>query len=137
MRIFLSALILLSAFLCQAQHDSPLLYGKYRILPYRLLRPSSPNPDPKPLVVFLHGIGERGKDNVKNTKVISPLFLDSVNRQTYPCYLLIPQCPKGKVWTTSSVVKTVNNLIDSVTNSENVDRNRIYITGLSMGESAL
>ncbi len=116
-----------------AQTDSPLLYGNFRSLPFRLLKPMDSTPDKKPLVIFLHGINERGKDNVKSTKVISPLFLDSINRLSYPTYLLIPQCPPGKLWTTNSVTIDLSILIDSLSNAENIDKKRIYITGLSMG----
>ncbi len=117
----------------QAQTDSPLLYGNSRSLPFRLLKPIESSPGKKPLVIFLHGISERGKDNVKSTKFISPLFLDSINRLSYPTYLLIPQCPPGKFWTTNSVTINLSILIDSLSNAENIDKKRIYITGLSMG----
>src|SRR5215212_502528 len=68
-------------------------------LPYRLLKPVNPQTKELfPLIIFLHGSGERGKDNEAQIKHVSDLFLDPNNRGKYPCYVIAPQCPKGELW---------------------------------------
>lgn len=100
-----------------------------------------------PLVIFLHGAGERGKDNEIQTIHIKGLFLDSGNLKKYPAFVVAPQCPTGKRWVETSwkvskhimpdkpsisVVMTMK-LIDSLLKELPIDRNRIYVIGLSMG----
>ena len=100
-----------------------------------------------PLVLFLHGAGERGNDNEVQIIHIKELFLNKANRQKYPCFVIAPQCPKGKKWAEidwkkenstmpqnqSISMKMTIDLIDSFTKVYPVDTKRIYITGLSMG----
>ncbi len=102
-----------------------------------------------PLVLFLHGAGERGNDNVSQLKnaikeVVKPgsksLFMDSV--------VLAPQCPSSSQWVDtpwengnyeskkvqeSSVMKSVVSLVEKYRDYEYVDANRVYVVGLSMG----
>jgi predicted peptidase len=117
-------------------------------LPYRLLKPVNPQSMEKfPLVIFLHGAGERGNDNEVQIKHITPLFLEERNRGKYPCYLVAPQCPKGQWWSNfkgegeaqtlaaepSRPMKSLIALIEKIVKEFPVDQSRIYITGLSMG----
>ena len=110
-------------------------------IPYRLLRPKELKENEKyPLVIFLHGMGERGSDNVINLKYIKSLFLDEKNREKFPCYVVVPQCPITEKWTypdwykePQKPISTVVELIDSMKTLPTVDSTRIYITGLSMG----
>lgn len=114
-------------------------------LPYRLLKPVNPGAKELfPLVIFLHGSGERGSDNEAQLKHIADLFLDPKYRGKYPCYVLAPQCPKGQLWAQqnrdgsiskepTAPMKLLITLIDSVTSEFPIDPSRIYITGLSMG----
>lgn len=127
--------------------DKLLFFNKGDTLPYRLLKPV--NPESKelfPLVIFLHGAGERGKDNEVQIKHISELFLDERNRGKYPCYLVAPQCPKGQGWSNftagesiqltekpSRPMQSVILLIEQLIREFPIDTTRIYITGLSMG----
>ena len=68
-------------------------------LPYRLLKPLAIEEGKKyPLVVFLHGAGERGTDNEKQLVHGVPQFASKENREKYPCFLIAPQCPDGKKW---------------------------------------
>ena len=68
-------------------------------LPYRLLKPEQPEPGKKyPLIVFLHGAGERGTDNEVHIDHVTGLFLNPHNRKKFPCYVLAPQCPKNVMW---------------------------------------
>ncbi|MBO7268447.1 MAG: phospholipase, partial [Bacteroidales bacterium] len=63
---------------------------------YRYLTPENPKQGKKyPLVIFLHGSGERGNDNQAQLFHGSGQFLNPVNREKYPAYVLFPQCPAG------------------------------------------
>jgi len=100
-----------------------------------------------PLVLFLHGSGERGNDNEKPIIHIKGLFLDLANREKYPAFVIAPQCPKEKRWLEKSwklkahsqpvepseTMAKTKELIDYLLKKYPIDKNRIYITGLSMG----
>ena len=107
-------------------------------LPYRLFEPSGSAAGQKlPLVLFLHGMGERGTDNVKQTTWMSGL-VHATQSGPYASYVLAPQIdPNG--WfrsfsnkPTESMALTIKAL-KQVMSSENVDTSRVYVTGLSMG----
>ena len=119
---------------------------------YRLLVPENLDENGKyPLVVFLHGAGERGSDNEKQLTHGGQMFLNPVNREKYPAYVLFPQCPEDGYWAYgarpssfesadmpqspefTAVFRTLKELIDSYAARQDVDRRRIYIMGLSMG----
>ncbi|MBX2945699.1 MAG: prolyl oligopeptidase family serine peptidase [Cyclobacteriaceae bacterium] len=110
-------------------------------LPYRLLFPENAARDKKyPLVIFLHGSGERGNDNEQNLKYITELFLNAANRTKFPAYVAVPQCPVGKRWAPQDWYGKVEEpaalvmaLIDSLVKHEPIDASRIYLMGLSMG----
>ena len=85
-----------------------------------------------PLIVSLHGIGERGSDLWKVKGEGLPKILDGNN--TFPFIVVSPQCPSTTEWYYNDGVQLlVNRLIDSVIVRYPVDTNRIYLTGLSMG----
>src|SRR6185369_7823651 len=68
-------------------------------LPYRLLTPKNYDPAQKyPLVIFLHGAGERGDDNQAQLRHGAPLFLKPEVRDKFPCFVFAPQCPKDQTW---------------------------------------
>lgn len=68
-------------------------------LPYRMIRPESMKAGKKyPLVLFLHGAGERGNDNERQLTHGGQMFLNPVNREKYPAFVLVPQCPAGSYW---------------------------------------
>ncbi len=109
-------------------------------LPYRLLSPVHIALEKYPLVIFLHGSGERGKDNEQNLKYITDLFLNTNNRNTFPAYVVVPQCPVDKRWAPEdwyakleAPASLVMALLDSLVKHESIDPNRIYLMGLSMG----
>ncbi len=82
-----------------------------------------------PLIVFLHGAGERGDDiNLIKLLGIPKLFDKS---SPVRAVTLSPQCKSDKVW--NSQVYALKHLIDSVVRKYNIDKSRISITGLSMG----
>ncbi len=82
-----------------------------------------------PLLVFLHGAGERGSD-LDKVKVHGPAKLIEQGREM-PFIVVSPQCPEGQWWTHR--VESVIALIDDVAEKHRVDPKRIYLTGLSMG----
>ena len=80
-----------------------------------------------PLMLFLHGAGERGND-VQRVTVHGPMSL--VKQGTnFPCIILAPLCPAGEIWQNEPLLQ----LLDRVTESCAVDTNRVYLTGISMG----
>ena len=73
-------------------------------LPYRMIHPESVKPGEKyPLVLFLHGAGERGNDNEKQLTHGGQMFLNPVNQEKYPAFVLIPQCPTDGYWAASEI----------------------------------
>lgn len=80
-----------------------------------------------PLVLFLHGAGERG-DDLEKVKIHGPPMLVAQGRQ-FPFILVSPQCPKDRWWQSVEL----SALLDDVVRSHKVDPDRIYVTGLSMG----
>lgn len=82
-----------------------------------------------PLLVFLHGAGERG-DDLELLKVHGPPKLIAAGKD-FPCIVLAPQCAKHTRWYPQALIE----LIDKIANEYKVDKSRIYLTGLSMGGS--
>jgi len=80
-----------------------------------------------PLILFLHGAGERGSDLGLVAKHGPPKI---VKQQTdFPFVLVSPQCPTGKRWDNDTLLA----LLDDVVQSHRIDTDRLYLTGLSMG----
>lgn len=104
-----------------------------------------------PLVIFLHGAGERGSDNKAQLQHGSMQFTNPVNREAYPSFVLFPQCPKDKYWAPSTrptkfdldqfplndqisePLGMVEKLMSQVVAEYPIDTSRIYVIGLSMG----
>jgi predicted peptidase len=83
--------------------------------------------DSWPLVLFLHGAGERG-DNLDLVKKHGPPKLVEQGKE-FPFVLVSPQCPEHKWWEPVSL----SALLDETVEKYKIDKDRIYITGLSMG----
>jgi predicted peptidase len=82
-----------------------------------------------PLIMFLHGAGERGSD-LNKVKVHGPPKIVR-QRKDFPFIVVSPQCPKDDWWTDK--VEVLINLLDDIVARYDVDTERIYLTGLSMG----
>ena len=80
-----------------------------------------------PLLLFLHGAGERGND-LEKVKVHGPPKLVESDPD-FPFVLISPQCAEGKVWEADALL----GLLDDVTHRLRIDSDRICVTGLSMG----
>ena len=84
-----------------------------------------------PLVIQLHGAGERGDGKEDLCKVDDGGFTAFIKDKEYDCIFIMPQCPKGSFW--AAKVESIIDFIESVAKEYTVDRDRIYLTGLSMG----
>src|ERR1700748_3884831 len=68
-------------------------------LRYRILAPMGYDPAKKyPLILLLHGSGERGRNNEAQLKWGGSLFADTARRKSYPAWVVFPQCPAGESW---------------------------------------
>jgi predicted peptidase len=166
----MNALLLVLFFSCCAAAQDRSLYEKHWLikgqdtLPYRLLLPK--NYDPKkeyPLILFLHGAGERGNDNEAQLTHGWKLFLTDSIRDKYPAIVVFPQCPANSfpqcpansywsnVETTfdsisksrmflfgengdpTIAMKMVLKLLNELDDNYALDKDRLYVGGLSMG----
>jgi predicted peptidase len=98
---------------------------------YLLFLPESYDQQQKdwPLILFLHGAGERGNDLTK-VKVHGPPKIVE-KQKDFPFIVVSPQCPEEQWWTDN--LDTLINLLDEIITQYNVDKDRVYLTGLSMG----
>jgi predicted peptidase len=123
-------------------------------LPYRILFPENYDRQKQyPLLVFLHGAGERGSDNEKQLTHGASLFLKPENRKNFPAIILFPQCAADNYWSSVQVdrssmplvltfdyskpptkpLTSVVELVQKISKQERVRKSSIYIAGLSMG----
>lgn len=115
-------------------------------LPYRIFIPEKMPRTPIPLVIFLHGAGERGIDNkIQVVHGVEDLITYSLNNE--PMIIIAPQCPENKRWCEvdwsrlahtmprepSYAMRLSLQLIEGLCAEFQIDKSRLYITGLSMG----
>ena len=83
-----------------------------------------------PLVMFLHGAGERGTD--KNLLAVhGPVMQIVKQKKEFPFILIAPQCPEDSWW--EEHIDDLNALLEKVIDKYRVDKDRVYLTGISMG----
>jgi len=80
-----------------------------------------------PLIIFLHGAGERGNNLTLVKRHGIPKIV--AQKPDFPFIAVSPQCPENRWWS----LDTLDALFDEIVSKYRVDRNRIYLTGLSMG----
>ncbi|MEO9871715.1 carboxylesterase family protein [Ekhidna sp.] len=109
-------------------------------LPYRLLIPRNYDSNKSyPLVIALHGSSGKGNDNVKQVSrsLFAQLLSKPHNQVKYPAFVFVPQCPPYEDWGGITNIKSVDQLVlQSIFELEAefpIDKNRRYITGISMG----
>ncbi|RJK93709.1 alpha/beta hydrolase-fold protein [Vallicoccus soli] len=111
-------------------------------LPFRLYQPEAYREDPDadreyPLVVFLHGGGERGTNNITQITANrgAVTFTEPERQAEDPAFVLAPQVPPGREnsWVSPPVQAAMLELVQRIARTRPVDRDRLYLTGLSMG----
>jgi predicted peptidase len=123
-------------------------------LNYRILLPKQFDGTKQyPLVLFLHGAGERGSDNAKQLVHGSSLFAKRKHRRKFPAIVILPQCPQNDYWANAIIDRTTNpytmdfpldslptkslnlvmQLMDEMASKPFVKTDQIYVGGLSMG----
>lgn len=115
---------------------------------YRLLKPKDYDATRKyPLVIFMHGAGERGDDNVKQLVHGMNDFASDAIMEQYPCFVVAPQCPDEEKWVDTPWSAESHKMpekpapalaltIEAVAQLQkefSIDPTRLYVTGLSMG----
>ena len=118
-------------------------------LPYRIYVPADYSTEyAYPVLVFLHGAGERGDDNEKQLKNVVQTLFDDPSSPIYQCIVIAPQCPEENQWVDtpwgegsynmdrveeSNELQSVMAILDTVKGTYSVNDQRIYAMGLSMG----
>jgi predicted peptidase len=155
LRILLLSLLFVFSFAIEASPEALAMFDAETYvnndndtLLYRMLEPQHKCFLKKyPLVIFLHGAGERGNDNERQLIWGAGAFIKEENLKKYPCYVIAPQCPEEKRWVDvdwdkmkhvmpeepSENMALVMELINKVIDQYPINERRIYITGLSMG----
>jgi predicted peptidase len=85
-----------------------------------------------PLLMFLHGAGERGVDLGIVARHGPPRLVSREGRM-FPFVMVSPQCPGDGWWSSARQIATLGALLDTIEARYRIDRRRIYVTGLSMG----
>lgn len=161
--VLLTALLALGALLAAGASAESRFEERSIVLPggsstgttyrYRLLAPDAVRGRMKqplarwPLVVFLHGAGERGADNRLQLRYLPELLASPEERERHPTYVLAPQCPAGTCWSAldldglkvsfpaepAPAARAALAALDTLLEELPVDRDRVYLTGISMG----
>ncbi|MEL7532916.1 MAG: dienelactone hydrolase family protein [Bacteroidota bacterium] len=116
---------------------------------YRFLQPNTTAGKLYPLVLFLHGAGERGDDNTAQLVHVTHRFSDPDLQAAHPTFVIAPQCPKESYWpsgtfdkawgkftpsdTLNAEMRLIMALLEEAQQKYPIDPNRIYVAGLSMG----
>ena len=127
-----TCLLLLSSLLSQLSFSQSIVSGTIKTeivqkkqLEYLLHKPENTK-EKKPLIIFLHGSGEKGAD-LEKVKAHGPFKYLKNNK--IDAFVLAPQCPDNEYWNE----ETLYRLILKIQKENNIDSSRIYLTGLSMG----
>ncbi len=113
---------------------------------YQLLEPADYGAEKKhPLLLFLHGAGERGTDNRAQLKWGRKMMQTAADE--FDCFVVVPQCPPGQKWVDVTWSKSAHKMpaepstsmrltlqvIETLQKRFSIDADRIYVMGLSMG----
>ncbi len=159
-KIFMCLLALVSVSGMSAQdfnqYEKKLWISKVDTLPYRMLLPVGFDSTKRyPLILFLHGAGERGNDNEKQLTHGAKLFLTDSIQTRYPAIVVFPQCAENSYWsnvkrTEDSItkkttyeftpdgdatvaIKLLMQLMKNLVEKPYVKKQQVYVMGLSMG----
>ncbi|UOY07356.1 alpha/beta hydrolase-fold protein [Muricauda sp. SCSIO 64092] len=150
-------LLLMGTSLCAqdfSAYEKKLFTQGSGVLPYRILLPKNFDASKKyPLILFLHGSGERGNDNEKQLTHGGGLFLRDSIREQYPAIVVFPQCAKKSTWVKIDVsgewgnrtfsfyekapptqdMLLLEGLIKELRETYAIHGKQLYVGGLSMG----
>ena len=102
-----------------------------RAWPYAVWSPPGDVAAPLPVILFLHGAGERGSDGQAPTQVgLGPALWRFPH--LYPAHVVMPQCPIGSQWS-GPAERVALHALDATIAQRSGDERRIYVTGVSMG----
>jgi predicted peptidase len=127
-----------------SEHTYKYTGGRYQdeVFRYRLLSPEKIEPGKKyPVILFLHGAGERGDDNADQLIYLPQQMATAEYRKKFPCFLIAPQCREEGSWverradsgTVGDQMQVVEGILHDVLKKYPCDPKRVYLTGLSMG----
>lgn len=156
MRFLFFVIILYSQnLISQVNSPEKFLFREFKyegnILPYRILEPKESKKKKFPLIIFLHGSGERGDNNISQLTHGGNFFLEKAQKKRFSSYVVFPQCQVNNRWSSekkdpwlsgdetkeiseiSIYGKMVIQLIEFLIKEKSIDSDRIYIAGLSMG----
>jgi predicted peptidase len=134
--IFLGALIALPAN-AKKKHDTGFLDRSLELegteYKYQVFVPENWKPDKKwPIILFLHGSGERGDDGLVQTdEGIGTAIRE--DRGRFPAVVVMPQCRKKLWWNQPPMDEVAIKALEAATKEFHGDADRTYLTGLSMG----
>lgn len=138
----------------QGLYEAQTFINNTDTLNYRILYPKNFSPHKQyPLVLVLHGAGERGSNNTSQLVHGSTLFANDKNREAFPAIVIFPQCPQNDYWANVSIDRStqpltikfrnggaptkalnlVMKLMDDMVAKPFVAKQQIYMGGLSMG----
>jgi predicted esterase len=137
--LLLFALSLFAAGPAAAATPADFLYGHSTDgsnLPFRyFVPPGYDSAQAYPVILFLHGAGERGNNNEaqlgNNANGALKLIGDS-QLALQPVFMIAPQCPTDGWWSGGTLTTAIN-LVDQIAATYHIDPDRVYVTGLSMG----
>lgn len=152
-KYFLLSVFSLLCLFSHAQFQSASFMINGNTLPYQVLFPENYDKSKEyPLVIFLHGAGERGNDNEKQLIHGKDFLIDNFYAEN-PAIVIAPQCPSDTYWSNvqsntvagertfkyglteqpTPAMETLTFLIDDWLNSGRIDPKQVYVGGLSMG----
>jgi predicted peptidase len=106
-------------------------------MPFLFFEPSISNDnEPLPLLVLLHGAGDRMNVITKQTRVLENYFTNATFQSKHPCFVLGPICPESSDWggpRETLIFNTSMMIIRDLALQYNIDQSRIYLAGHSMG----
>ena len=111
--------------------------GRFQGLNYRLVTPDRPTEN-APLIVYLHGAGGAGDDNLAQLKRGSGYAISRLKESAGPSFILAPQCPQDQAWWSPSEEpgrfgEAVLGVIETLLQIESIDPHRVSLVGVSMG----
>ncbi|MEO7433243.1 MAG: malectin domain-containing carbohydrate-binding protein [Dokdonella sp.] len=135
----LPMLLMVASSMSHAATPADFLYGTSTdgaSLPFRyFVPPGYDSTQAYPVILFLHGSGERGNNNtaqLNNNANGALQLIGDEQLALQPIFMIAPQCPTDGWWGGATLTTAIG-LVDQIAQSYHIDPDRVYITGLSMG----